>query len=54
MFCFKGVGQDKLGIYIKQVVKDGPAAKVCYLSNSAGFETLSFIRQISRRRDISN
>ncbi|RMX59810.1 hypothetical protein pdam_00007299 [Pocillopora damicornis] len=23
----KGVGQDKLGIYIKQVVKDGPAAK---------------------------
>lgn len=26
-FC-QGVDQDKLGIYIKQVVKDGPAAKV--------------------------
>lgn len=24
----QGAGQDKLGIYIKQVVKDGPAANV--------------------------
>ena len=31
--CLQGAGQDKLGIYIKQVVKDGPAAKVSIASD---------------------